>query len=127
MVWFGKLDCDAAGFEPNARGQIVEILTDNGRRSFDKKLGLMDALLPQLFKEGCDFSAALDLPATFIAFCNPLQSVDKSIAICEAAGSGAVVEDARCHDLLSPAAAHTKEELDCIPFDVREGVSAQLL
>ena len=51
-----KLDSDPAGFQPKPRGQVLELLVDDARRSRDQKLRPFQPVLLQLRQDFSDLA-----------------------------------------------------------------------
>jgi hypothetical protein len=125
LLRLGKLDRNAAGFEPHPGGEVLKFLIHDSGGCFDQQLGLCDPFLPQLADQPGYFPPALDLIERFIAFGDPLEPDDQGIPIDDAAGSN-TADDARRHDLLGAPATDAQEELDSCPVYIRKGVLPQL-
>jgi hypothetical protein len=115
---------DAAGFEADAGGEVLQFLREDLNRGLDQKLGPFQLILMQLGEDAGDLAAALELIKAVLAFGQAAQAGDQLIAIGQPARSNAI-GDAGGHDLLGAAAADAEEEFDRRAIDERTGLRAQ--
>ena len=127
LLRFGKIDRDAARFEPHAGGEVFKLLIQDGCGGFDQQLGLSDPLLAQVLDEVGHFAPALDLIRTLITFGDALEACDESIPIGEPVCAGAALQNARRQDLLGTAAADAQQEFEGGAVHIRKRVPAELL
>jgi hypothetical protein len=120
-----KRDRNAAGFQPYAFRQVLQLLRQNLNRGFHQQLGAFQSFFLTRRQGGCNFAPTLDFIMALLALGQTAQMRNENIAIRQPIGADAV-HYAGGHDLLGSASTDTEQEFDGRAVDERAGKNFEL-
>ncbi len=125
LLWLLKGDGDAAWLDRHPRGEILELLGEDLKRSLDQKSGPFPAILLPLGQNIRKVATAPAFIVSLIAFPQASQVGDEGLAIGEAARADPF-GNTGSHDLLRPPSAHAEQKFEGGAIDKRAGEGLQL-